>query len=243
MTRFLSEGRKIIIHAAHDQVGVSAARQGQFPEPVPLFPPRLWIVGPPQYYRSIDTFQAAMSEMFFQSGIFGDLEYLWNAELQPAAHDSVLLIGSEKPPAPRLIQRLQAHHERGGVVLGVALNKPAATGWEDLLREVFGVRLDSPPSPGLFDIRPSAAGRYHPVLQGVSPFVAEGIFPPCRAIDPDVVPLLVAQQSSQRLLVAWVKARGGLRRFGALLGSPHDFHKPGFLTLLRNAVLWTRGEA
>jgi len=242
MARFLSEERKIIVHAAHDRVGVSMARQDQRSAPVPLYPPRLWIVAPPHYRSALDAFQNSLAELFFQSGIFGDAEYVWDEEPCPIVHDSVLLVGSQQPPTAYILEKVIEHHQRGGAVLGMALQNQKLAGWEDFLREVFGVRLGAPSASGRFEIRCVAAGHYFPMLQGVSAFATEASFPHCRAEDPAVATLLTAHQSGRRLPVAWVKARGGQRRFGTLLGAPHDFQKPGFLALLRNAILWTRGE-
>jgi hypothetical protein len=242
MVRFMSPGRKIIIHAAHEQVGVSMMRHESPLEHVPLFPPRLWFVGPAECRAALDAFQSTLAETFFQSGIFGDTQYAWEEEIQPVVHDSILLVGSDQPVPPEIIQTIRRHHREGGAVLGVALGARALAGERELLSEIFGVEFGVPLSAGRFDIRPAPFAVRHPVMQGVTPFVTEATFPSCRLLEKTVTPLLTACQGDLRRPVAWVKARGGLRRFGALLGVPHDFHKPAFLALLRNAVLWTRGE-
>jgi hypothetical protein len=242
MVRFMSPGRKIIVHAAHEQVGVSMVRHEPTSDPVPLFPPRLWFVGPPECHAALHAFQSSLAEMLFQSGIFGDTEYAWDEEFQPVLHDSILLVGCNQPVPPGILQTVRRHHLEGGTVLGVALDARALAGEQRFLSEIFGVELGAPLSAGRFDVRPAAAAAYHPVIQGVSAFVTETTFPSCRLLDKTVTPLLMACRGEARRPVAWAKARGGLRRFGALLGAPPDFHKPGFLALLRNAVLWTRGE-
>ncbi|MBN2581118.1 MAG: hypothetical protein JXB10_19205 [Pirellulales bacterium] len=242
MVRFLSPDRKIIVHAAHEQVGVSVMRQAQPSQPVPLFPPRLWIVGPPSCRAALNAFQTTQAELLFQSGIFGDTEYAWEEKIQPVVHDSMLLVGSNHPLPPAMLQTILRHHREGGAVLGVTLSAPSLAGEEALLTEVFGATFGLPLSGGRFEIRPAATAGYHPILHGVSAFVTETSFPSCRLGEKTVATLVTAHQGGLRLPVSWVKTCGGLRRFGALLGAPHDFHKPGFLTLLRNAVLWTRGE-
>jgi hypothetical protein len=242
MVRFMSPGRKIIVHAAHEQVGVSLIRREPASAPVPLFPPRLWIVGPPDCHAALDAFQATLAEMLFQSGIFGDMDYAWDEAIHPVVHDSILLVGSNQPVPPALLHTISRHHQEGGTVLGVALGARALAGEQEFLSEIFGVAFAVPLSAGRFDIRPAPAAAYHPVMHGVSPFVTETTFPSCRLLKKTVFPLLAACQGGVQRPVAWAMARGGLRRFGALLGAPCDFHKPGFLALLRNAVLWTRGE-
>jgi hypothetical protein len=242
MVRFLSPGRKIFVHAAHEQVGVSLMRHEPAAEPVPLSPPRLWFVGSPECHATLDAFQSTWAETLFQSGVFGDTQYAWEEAFEPIVHDSILLVGSNRPMAPEILQAIRRHHLAGGTVLGVALGAPTLAGQGKLLSEIFGVELGTPLATGRFDVRPSAGAAYHPVMQGVSAFPTETIFPSCRMLEPTVIPLLTACQGDLRRPAAWVMARGGLRRFGSLLGAPYDFHKPGFLALLRNAVLWTRGE-
>jgi hypothetical protein len=242
MARFLSEDRKIIIHAAHEQVGVSVARQDQPSRPVPLFPPCLWIVGSPHCHAALDAFQATLAEMLFHSGVFGDTRYVWEETLHPVVHDSILLVGGSQTVPQNTLQTIRRHHQEGGTVLGVALGIRSLAGEEGLLPEIFGVEIGEPLFRGRFEIRPVAAVSAHPVLHGVSAFMTETVFPPCRMVESTVVPLLAARQGGRRIPIAWAKTRGGLRRFGTVLGTPFDFHKPGFLTLLRNAVLWTRGE-
>jgi hypothetical protein len=242
MVRFLSPGRKIFVHAAHEQVGVSLMRHEPDPEPVPLSPPRLWFAGPPECHAAFSAFQSTWAETLFQSGIFGDSQYAWEETFEPIVHDSILLVGSNRSMASEMLQAIRRHHKAGGTVLGVALGARALAGQREMLSEIFGVELGAPLATGRFDVRPSTIASYHPVMQGVSAFLTETIFPSCRMLEKTVIPLLTARQNDLLRPVAWATARGGLRRFGALLGAPCDFHQPGFLALLRNAVLWTRGE-
>jgi hypothetical protein len=82
-----------------------------------------------------------------------------------------------------------------------------------------------------------AAARWHPVLEGVEPFVscldaAEGV-----GVAADAMFLLNGRIAGEVQPLAWVRRRDG-RQFHTRLGSAEDFHQPSFVRLLLNAIAW-----
>ena len=78
-----------------------------------------------------------------------------------------------------------------------------------------------------------------PVLAGVDPFSSQGALPKSRNLAEDTTVLLFGQVDDCREPVAWTRGYRGGRVFYTSLGNPGEFHQPGFLRLLANALYWT----
>jgi hypothetical protein len=81
-----------------------------------------------------------------------------------------------------------------------------------------------------------SAARWHPVLEGVEPFVSRLDAPEGDGVPEDAMLLLVGGSSGTVQPVAWLRRSG--RAFHTRLGSVVDFQQPNFIRLLGNAVAW-----
>jgi hypothetical protein len=89
------------------------------------------------------------------------------------------------------------------------------------------------------EIEIAAAGRRHPVVAGVSPFIGHAKPSHSSHLRRDAVPLLVTEWAGMMLPVAWVQ-EGDRRAFYTSLGHPQDFRRRDFTRLLLNAIEWVR---
>jgi hypothetical protein len=164
--------------------------------------------------------RAAMA-LFEQAIAERSAMHRWRAEiagldagLGPADADSIVVFGRE-------ILVLSARGEPAAVAR-VAAGLPAERGRR--------VRIERAP-----------AAAWHPVLEGVEPFLsrldaAEG-FP----VPHDATILLNGRSVAAVEPVAWLRHRPG-RAFCTRLGSVADFQQPAFLRLLLSAVAWVGGN-
>jgi hypothetical protein len=109
--------------------------------------------------------------------------------------------------------------------------------WADLdeALALFGPRDDS---VGPIEIEPAPASRWHPVLEGVDPFVSWRNAQ-CRGrIPEDATILLTNKASGKPQPMAWACHRPGSRLFSTSLGCPADWRHPSFIRLALNAVAW-----
>ena len=81
------------------------------------------------------------------------------------------------------------------------------------------------------------ASRWHPIIDGVGPFVARQTASRCSDLPPEATPLLVRRSATGVLPVAWARQSGG-RAFYTLLGHPDDFRRRDFAQLLLSAIRW-----
>ena len=89
------------------------------------------------------------------------------------------------------------------------------------------------------EVEVAAAARWHPVVDGVGPFIARHRFShsthPCH----NATDLLVRKWAGRAFPVAWARQGDG-RAFYTSLGHPEDFRRREFQRLLLNAIDWTR---
>jgi hypothetical protein len=85
------------------------------------------------------------------------------------------------------------------------------------------------------EIEPVA--RWHPVLEGVEPFVSLHGVPEGDDMPEDATLLLSCRSHGACQPVAWLHCRYG-RAFHTRLGSVADFHQPDFIRVLLNAAGW-----
>ena len=83
----------------------------------------------------------------------------------------------------------------------------------------------------------ASAAQWHPVLEGVEPFLSRLVAAEASPLPDDATLLLNARGIAAVEPVAWVRHRPG-RVFCTRLGSVADFQQPAFLRLLLNAVAW-----
>jgi hypothetical protein len=84
-----------------------------------------------------------------------------------------------------------------------------------------------------------AAARWHPVVDGVRPFIAHNRFSQLTHLRADATDLLVRKWAGEVFPVAWARQDEG-RAFCTLLGHPEDFRQREFVRLLLNAIEWVR---
>jgi hypothetical protein len=81
------------------------------------------------------------------------------------------------------------------------------------------------------------AADWHPVVDGIGPFMVFNSPAPMAGRHTDATSLLVRRGAGAIFPVAWVRQSGG-RAFGTQLGRAEDFRQPEFVRLLLNAVDW-----
>ena len=89
------------------------------------------------------------------------------------------------------------------------------------------------------EIEIPAAIRWHPVVDGVGPFIARYRPPYLTHLRADATDLLVRKWAGEVFPVAWARQSDG-RAFCTLLGHPEDFQQREFVRLLLNAIEWVR---
>jgi len=90
------------------------------------------------------------------------------------------------------------------------------------------------------EVEIAAAARWHPVVDGVGPFIARNGFSHFPHLHRNVTHLLVRKWAGRVFPVAWA-CQGDGRAFCTLLGHPEDFRRREFVWLLLNALEWVRG--
>jgi hypothetical protein len=84
----------------------------------------------------------------------------------------------------------------------------------------------------------AATAAWHPVLDGVEPFVSRQTVPHSIGIPAEATVLLTARNAAgDAQPVAWIEHRHGTV-FRTTLGSAEDFGQPDFVRLALNAVTW-----
>jgi hypothetical protein len=89
-------------------------------------------------------------------------------------------------------------------------------------------------------IEAADAARWHPVLDGVGPFVSHRHVPAELRPPRNSTCLLVRRMTDRVVPVAWAQ-HGENRSVFTVLGHAEDFRQPAFARLLLNALEWVRG--
>jgi type 1 glutamine amidotransferase len=89
------------------------------------------------------------------------------------------------------------------------------------------------------EVEIAAAARWHPVVDGVGPFIARNRSSHSFHLHTDVTHLLVRKWAGRVFPVAWARQGDG-RAFCTLLGHPEDFRRREFVRMLLNAIEWVR---
>jgi hypothetical protein len=90
---------------------------------------------------------------------------------------------------------------------------------------------------GPMEVEVAMALAWHPILEGVEPFVSRrGGYSGVR-LPTDATVLLYGKTGGTVLPLAWLDHLGS-RVFHSILGSPEDFRQPGFIRLVLNAIAW-----
>lgn len=93
------------------------------------------------------------------------------------------------------------------------------------------------------DVRPTAAGRDHPILEGVGPIRSQESLYRTEPIADDATLLLrgVTRRDGVQPL-AWIRERNGQRVFYTSLGGISDFQGASFQRKVANALFWAAGR-
>jgi len=83
------------------------------------------------------------------------------------------------------------------------------------------------------------AARWHPVLDGVGPFVSRNIVSTIAHPRGNTTCLLIGRLADGIVPVAWAR-HGDKRAVCTLLGDAEDFGQSEFVRLLQNALEWVR---
>jgi hypothetical protein len=88
------------------------------------------------------------------------------------------------------------------------------------------------------EVEIAAGARRHPVVDGISTFIARQRSSHSSHLPPDSICLLVRKWAGREFPVAWAHESEG-RAFYTTLGHPDDFRSREFARLLLNAIEWT----
>jgi hypothetical protein len=232
-----NDGRRLFVHPAHEQIGISALTAG------PAARVALVVDGDEQEWfwaaallREILSGDRQLAVEQFPPG--PDAE---GGQPPAAGHeppDCLVLLGRPDAALARRL-RLESYCRQGGALVALGSASQALPEWPAFAELVLG-GWDAGPGDEqtCLEVEPSGAIWYHPLLEGVEPFVAtaDPRGPVWLASGAEI--LLWGYGGGLRKPLAWAwRPRAG-RVFYSLLGAADDFQEPSFLRLLANAVRW-----
>lgn len=150
---------------------------------------------------------------------------------------AVLLPGSLETDGPAL-QQIRTYCRRGGALLGVRPAGDCPKNGPEIDKTIFGGDYQGNCGNRITDVRLVETAQDHPILVGVEPFDSHAALHRQANLAGDVTVLLTGECLGQMHPVAWTRASPSGRVFYTSLGHQDDFHRPSFLRLLGNAVLW-----
>jgi putative membrane-bound dehydrogenase-like protein len=141
------------------------------------------------------------------------------------------------------LKAVKAYCESGKPVIGIRTASHGFQNWLEMDQEVLGGNYKSHYGAGpKCETKPIDAGKDHPVLKGVKPFVSEGSLYKNPDLPKDVTVLLTGTAADKTEPIAWVRERKvgdkTQRVFYTSLGHPKDFEEEAFTRMLRNAIGW-----
>jgi len=172
----------------------------------------------------------------------------------------VVLVSVRRHPVPAAeLNILKDYVASGKPMIGIRTashafnlrNKPAPQGladWPGLDPSVWGGNYTNHHKHNLQPlIQPVEQSKSHPILKGIpiNEFAGHGGLYQVSPLQPGAVELLRGRVEGidQQEPVAWIYQRkDGGHSFYTSLGHPDDFTSPEFVTLLKNAILWTTGN-
>jgi hypothetical protein len=244
MNESFSTRRRLIMHSAHRAVGVSGNRAAIAPYgPLDDFSSRDFDLSEPAT-GDAETFPSAIASL---SVVLVTHRNDANAQASAAMFEQIL-----SRQHSMQCRRVEIEAMRFGVediseadcVIMPGPRLHIARRWADMEDAVWASQTDiAQPMSGrriesLSEVTMEIAARWHPVLDGFSPFaMPPGAFseatPPANA-----TVLLTCQANNEAHPVAWVCGKHNTGVFGSLLGRAEDFRQPNFVRLVLNAMNW-----
>ncbi|OHB66015.1 MAG: hypothetical protein A2V70_13255 [Planctomycetes bacterium RBG_13_63_9] len=245
-------GRRLIMHAAHKTIGVSAAPAAlRSWEPFGFStaddlsgPLRVCLVcaaatrGAEESLAALERDLADRCEVEcsrLRGPSAGELADLAGLETS----DCMLLLWRQTALEGGRLQRIRDYCRLGGAIVGVRSAGCALQDWLSFDKEVFGADYLGHHANRPTEVRIVEAVGDHPILLGVEPFTSEGSLQKSRHLAEDATVLLWGKFAGYGEPVAWTRTYHGGRVFYTSLGHPEDFGQPAFLRLLANALRWT----
>ena len=140
------------------------------------------------------------------------------------------------------LRRFKAWCEAGKPVVGIRTASHAVQTWLVFDKLVLGGNYRGHYRGGPdCKVTLTEAGKKHPILQGVEPFVSKGSLYKNTGLKATHV-LMYGEIPDHREPVAWTHTYKGGRIFYTSLGHQADFQNPHFLRMLTNAVRWAAGR-
>lgn len=144
------------------------------------------------------------------------------------------------------LDRVKQYIASGKPVIGLRTASHGFQNWLEMDRLVFGGDYKGHFANNLVcSVKPSTAGKSHPLLAGVQPFATKGSLYKNPALAADVEVVLTGSIPDHQEPVAWVRNRKVgdrvQRVFYTSLGYPDDFANAEFQRLLVNAIYWATG--
>jgi hypothetical protein len=240
MARFVAKDRKLIMHAAHQGVGVSRIAPSPPPERRLIAPLAIEVFAKPAEQalarrlieRMISFYPAA--NWLLQTHLDGRSPEIYSLD----ESDCVVILGGTEPFSPALLTQFERYSQRGGALVALHAGGQTSPEWKAFARDRLGVRFaDATPASEKLSMRIAAGWHYHPVVQNVAAWRIDAA---CAAVlDSQAELFLEGIRGAENQPLAWGVDAGASRAFCTLLGTPLDFQQQSFFLLIWNALFWT----